>query len=150
MASKQQKTASYTCRTFLFASLAQSHGTKTSSRANVAAKGVASFVPQHPTEMFCVLLFTYFQRDQASANTKAAILLRSRIKHGLIGPAAIFELLDGWAADEEPALKTIVDIEEPALKTIVDVEESGLEAIVDIEEPNELVEDGVDPATGLA
>jgi hypothetical protein len=103
-----------------------------------------------PHRNVCVLLFTYFQRDQASANTKAAIPLRSRIKHGLIGPAAIFELLDGWAADEEPALKTIVDIEEPALKTIVDVEESGLEAIVDIEEPNELVEDGVDPATGLA
>ena len=75
-----------------------------------------------------VFLFTYFQRDQVSANTKAAIPLRSRIKHGLIGPAAIFELLDGWAADEEPALKTIVDIEEP----------------------NELEEDGVDPVIGLA
>src|SRR5271168_5172991 len=79
-----------------------------------------------------VLLFTYFQRDQASANTKAAIPLRSRIKHGLIGPAAIFELLDGWAADEEPALKATVDIEVSGLAAVVDIEESGLEAIVDI------------------
>lgn len=96
------------------------------------------------------MLFTYFQRDQASANTKAATPLRSRIKHGLIGPAAIFELPDGWTVDEELALKTIVDIEVSGLAVVVDIEEPGLEAIVDIEEPNELEEDGEDPAIGLA